>query len=49
MLMSVILMEPAVKTVPTLMVALYVPVMMVIHWKVMAELAVVMHIFQSTP
>ena len=41
MLMSVTLMEPAVKTVLTLLAHLFVLVMMVIHWTVMAELVMV--------
>ena len=41
MLMSVILMGPAVKTVLTLLAVLYVPVIMVMHWTVMAGLAMV--------
>ena len=34
-------MGPAVKTVLTLLAVLYVPVIMVIHWTVMAGLAMV--------
>ena len=41
MLMNVILMGPAVKIVPTLMAALCVSVILVIHWTVMAGLAMV--------
>ena len=41
MLMSVILMGPAVKTVLTLLAVLYAPVIMVIHWTVMAGLVMV--------
>ena len=39
--MSATLMEPVAKTVPTLMAALYVSVIMVIYWTVMAGLAMV--------
>ena len=41
MLMSVVLMGPAVKTVLTLLAVLYVPVVVVMHWTVMAGLAMV--------
>jgi len=41
MLMNVILMEPAVKAVLTLLAALSVLVMMAMYWTVMAELVMV--------